>query len=106
VAPVPVRPVAGIVVAADSPAGRASDAVNDLTRHLPDPGAPETCPTCADRYWPCTFLDDAAGRMNAAGLKVGDFVPLELHRRLWPPASTREQPERTAEPPGEERPGG
>ncbi|WP_410662112.1 hypothetical protein [Amycolatopsis sp. lyj-84] len=79
-----VRPMEVILVAAGSPTGRAAEAINDLTRHLPDPGEPDFCPTCAGRFWPCAVFDDAASRVHAARLRVGDVVPLDLHPRLWP----------------------
>jgi hypothetical protein len=82
-----IRLWTGLVVAADSPAGRATEAINDLTRHLPDPGTPGTCPTCAGRYWPCRYFDAAALRVHTAQLRVGDIVPLELHARLQLPAT-------------------
>ncbi|MEV7043926.1 hypothetical protein [Amycolatopsis sp. NPDC051061] len=84
--------MAGLMVAADSPAGRAAEAINDLTRHLPQPGAPAVCPTCAARFWPCTYFYDAAHRMHNARLRVGDVVPLELHPRLWPPPAASATP--------------
>lgn len=56
-----IRPMAALIFAADSPAGRVSEAINDLTRHLADPG------------------------VHAAQLRLGDVVPPELHSRLWPP---------------------
>ncbi|WP_275295191.1 hypothetical protein [Amycolatopsis sp. La24] len=95
-----IRRMASLIVAADSPVGRVSEALNDLARHLPEPGAPDACPTCAGRYWPCSYFDDAACRVHAARLRVGDVVPLELHPRLWPPVpyETREWP---SEPPEE-----
>lgn len=82
-----IRPMAGVMVAADSPAGRAAEAINDLTRHLPEPGAPAVCSTCPGRFWPCDYFHDAAYRVHTARLRVGDVVPLELHPRLWPPAA-------------------
>jgi hypothetical protein len=89
------RRVEGLVVAADSPAGRAAEAINDLTRHLPDPGAPAVCPTCAGRFWPCSSFDDAAHRVHTARLRVGDVVPLDLHPRLWPRTPTDKSDEET-----------
>jgi hypothetical protein len=87
-----IRLVAGLMVAADSPAGRAAEAINDLTRHLPDPGVPCACPTSAGRFWPCPYFHDAARRVHIARLRVGDVVPLELHLRLWPPAADPASP--------------
>ncbi|OXM43125.1 hypothetical protein CFP75_39685 [Amycolatopsis alba DSM 44262] len=80
----------GLVVAADSPAGRAAEAINDLTRHLPEPGEPNACPTCAGRFWPCEYFDDAAYRVHTARLRVGDIVPLDLHPRLWSPSAPQD----------------
>ncbi|MEC3974283.1 hypothetical protein [Amycolatopsis sp. H20-H5] len=79
-----IRAVEGVVVASDSPAGRAAEAINDLTMHLPDPDDSGVCPTCAGRFWPCRYFDDAAHRVHTARLRVGDVVPLDLHPRLWP----------------------
>ncbi|MGW4529162.1 hypothetical protein [Amycolatopsis sp. NPDC004378] len=83
-----VRPVRGLMVAASSPAGGAADAINDLTRHLPDPGTPAECSTCPGQFWPCQYFHDAAFRVHRARLRVGDVVPLELHPRLWPPQTS------------------
>ncbi|GAA4552736.1 hypothetical protein [Amycolatopsis samaneae] len=82
-----IRAVEGLLVAADSPAGRAAAAINDLTMHLPTPAEPGVCPTCVGRFWPCRYFDDAAYRVHTARLRVGDVVPLGLHPRLWPPAT-------------------
>lgn len=93
-----IRPVAGVMVAADSPAGRAAEAINDLTRHLPELATPAACPTCAGRFWPCAYFHDAARRVHTARLRVGDIVPLELHPRLWPPRANPASPETRAWP--------
>ncbi|WP_297546911.1 hypothetical protein [Amycolatopsis sp.] len=45
-----IRTAVGQVVAASSPAGRAADAINDLTMHLPNPDEPRVCLTCGDRF--------------------------------------------------------
>jgi hypothetical protein len=89
-----IRAVEGLVVAANSPAGLAADAINDLARHLPNPADPGVCPTCAGRFWPCRYFDDAAYRVHTARLRVGDVVPLELHPRLWrPPPAPPDSPQ-------------
>ncbi|MFI5593614.1 hypothetical protein ACIA5G_51920 [Amycolatopsis sp. NPDC051758] len=80
-----IRAVIGVIVATESPLGRAAEAANDLNRHLPTPAAPGICPTCADRFWPCPYFDDAAARLHTARLRLSDLVPLDLHARLWPP---------------------
>ncbi|WP_257924905.1 hypothetical protein [Amycolatopsis iheyensis] len=88
-----IRPVVGVIVATNSPLGRAAEAANDLNRHLPAPSAPGICPTCAGRFWPCAYFDDAAARLHTARLRLSDLVPLDLHPRLWPlppPAVTPE----------------
>lgn len=73
-----------MIVAADSPLGRAGRAVDDLAAHLPSPDQPRACPLCSAQSWPCAGFDDAAHRALAAGLRLGDLVPLDLHDRLWP----------------------
>jgi hypothetical protein len=97
-----VRRMVGLVVAANSPAGRAAEAINALTRHLPDPGAPTVCPTCAGRFWPCAYFDEAAYHVHIARLRVGDVVPLDLHPRLWPPPAPRNTEEWPSGSPDEE----
>lgn len=87
-----VREVRAVIVAADSPLGRVSQAVDDLAAHLPSPEQPRVCPLCSDRSWPCGRFDDAAHRVLAAGLRLGDLVPLDLHERLWPPRRTQAPP--------------
>jgi hypothetical protein len=80
-----IRAVVGVIVATESPLGRAVEAANDLNRHLPTPAEPGICPTCVGRFWPCPYFDDAAARLQTARLRLGDLVPLDLHPRLWPP---------------------
>lgn len=79
-----VREVLAVIVAADSPVGRVSQAVDDLAAHLPSPDQPRACPLCTAQSWPCAGFDDAAHRALAAGLRLSDLVPLDLHERLWP----------------------
>jgi hypothetical protein len=79
-----IRDVLAVVVAADSPAGRLAEAINDLTAHLPTPDEPDVCPMCSGKFWPCAGFDGAAHRVHTARLRVGDLVPLDLHPRLWP----------------------
>ena len=79
-----VREVLAVIVAADSPLGRVSQAVDDLAAHLPPPDQPRACPLCSAQSWPCAGFDDAAHRALVAGLRLSDLVPLDLHERLWP----------------------
>jgi hypothetical protein len=74
----------GVMVAADSPLGRAAEAINAMARHLPDPGLLAQCSTCANRFWPCEVFQDAATSAYSARLRVLDVVPFELHSRLRP----------------------
>jgi hypothetical protein len=93
-----IREVLAVVVAAASPAGRAAEAINELVMHLPTPDQPGVCPTCAGRFWPCPYFDSAAYRVHTARLRLGDWVPLDLHPRLWPhtaPPESGEWPSNT-----------
>lgn len=97
-----IRSWVGLVVAADSPAGLAHQAINELTRHLPDPDAPDTCPTCGGGYWPCPYFDDAVFHLQAAHVRIGDVLPPDVHaRRRLPaaPSTPQDQPAWPAEPP-------
>jgi hypothetical protein len=78
-----IREVLAIVVAATSPAGLATKAIHELAGHLPTPDAPGICPTCADRFWPCRSFDRAAHRLHTIRLRLSDWIPLDLHPRLW-----------------------
>jgi hypothetical protein len=93
-----VREIVAVVIAVDSPTGRLAEAINDLTAHLPSPTDPTQCPMCSARFWPCGGFDAAAYRVQAAGLRVADLVPLDLHPRLWPP--TRHEPSQSGDPRG------
>ncbi|MGH3621612.1 MAG: hypothetical protein ACRDQ5_07455 [Sciscionella sp.] len=90
-----IREVLAVIIAADSPAGRVAEAINDLTAHLPPPAEPGACPMCSNRFWPCAGFDDAAHRLLAARLRIGDLVPPDLHPRpgrpLQPPRHPRRQ---------------
>jgi hypothetical protein len=88
-----IRAIVAVIVAVDSPVGRVPQAINDLAAHLPPPEKPGACPLCSTHSWPCALFDDAARRVEAAGLRLGDLVPLDLHNRLWPP---RRSPSSTA----------
>ncbi len=88
-----IRTPVGVIVAAESPLGRAAEAANDLNRHLPTPAEPGSCPTCTGRFWPCAYFDDAAARLLTARLRLGDLVPLDLHPRLWPPPTPPDSPQ-------------
>jgi hypothetical protein len=78
------------VLAADSPAGRVAVEIHELTSHLPSPEAPWECPLCSTE-WPCRRFGAAAHELMQAGLRLPDWVPYELHPRLWP-ANQAEQP--------------
>jgi hypothetical protein len=78
-----------VVVACDSPIGRMAEAVDQAARHLPPPDRPYFCPCCSTEAWPCDGFDDAARSLLAAGLRLAEFVPHELHQRLWPQRQRR-----------------
>ncbi len=80
-----IREIVAVIVAADSPAGRVAQAIDDMTAHLPTPDEPQACPLCSSQSWPCARFDDAAHHVQAAGMRLGELVPLDLHNRLWPP---------------------
>lgn len=77
-----IREVVAVIVAADSRLGGAVRAIDDLAGHLPPPEEQRTCPLCSVQSWPCARFDDAAHRVQAAGLRLDDFVPPDLHERL------------------------
>jgi hypothetical protein len=76
--------IVAVVVAVDSPLGRAVEAVDELTAHLPSPREPQSCPLCPTQSWPCTAFHTAAHHIHAARLWIGELVPPYLHPRLWP----------------------
>jgi hypothetical protein len=78
------RQIVAVIVAADSPVGRIAQAIDDMTAHLPSAEKPQACPLCSTHSWPCTRFHNAADRVHAAGLRLGELVPLDLHTRLWP----------------------
>ncbi|MDQ3276291.1 MAG: hypothetical protein M3Q39_15030 [Actinomycetota bacterium] len=80
-----MRDIVAVVVAVDSPAGRAAEAIDQLTAHLPPPDEPWACPLCSAQSWPCAGFDAAAHRVQAAHLRIVELVPLDLRPRLWPP---------------------
>lgn len=84
------RGVVAIVVAADSPTGRVATAIDDLTAHLPTAGGQSSCLVCSARSWPCPSFHDAAHRVIAAGVRLADLVPVDLHSRLWPPTASQQ----------------
>lgn len=90
-----IRDIVAVVVAADSPVGRAAQAIDDITAHLSVPDEPNTCPLCSTQSWPCAQFTAAAHRAQAAGLRLGELVPLDLHPYLWP---TPQPPPRSAPP--------
>lgn len=87
-----VRDIVAVVVAADSPAGRAAQAIDEVTAHLPASDEPWACPLCSTQSWPCPRFDEAAHQVQAAGLRLGELVPLDLHPRLWPTPQPRSRP--------------
>lgn len=87
-----IREVVAVIVAADSPFGQVAQAIDDLAAHLPPPQEPQECPLCFTQPWPCARFHDAAHRVHAAGLRLGELVPLDLHPRLWPPATPSTPP--------------
>ncbi|MGM1058535.1 hypothetical protein [Saccharothrix sp. Mg75] len=91
------RDVVAVVVAVDSPVGRVATAIDELTTHLPSTGQQLFCPICSARSWPCPPFHDAAHLVIAAGVRLADLVPVDLHSRLWPPATTKQQPWPTEE---------
>src|SRR6202035_4660305 len=56
-----------------------------MTAHLPAPDTPWACPLCSVESWPCSRFDSAAHELMRAGLRLVDWVPYDLHPRLWPP---------------------
>jgi hypothetical protein len=97
-----IREVVAVIVAADSPIGRVAQAVDDVAGHLPPRQEPQACPLCLSQSWPCARFDDAAHRVQTAGLRLGELVPLDLHPRLWPPPAAPPTPVASpaAPPPG------
>lgn len=59
-------------------------AIDEVTAHLPPPEDPWACPLCSTQSWPCSRFDNAAHQVMNAGLRLGEFVPDDLHPRLWP----------------------
>lgn len=88
------------VLAADSPAGHVALAIGELTTHLPSPEAPWECPLCSTGSWPCDRFDAAAHELIEAGLRLPDWVPYDLHPRLWP-ANQAEPPAPQTIPPNQ-----
>lgn len=84
------RGVVAVVVAADSPTGRVATAIDDLTTHLPTVGQQSSCSVCSARSWPCPPFHDASHRVIAAGVRLADLVPVDLHARLWPPTVSQQ----------------
>lgn len=76
--------IVAVVVAVDSPLGRAVEAVDELTAHLPSPRGPQECPLCPNQSWPCPGFHAAAHHVHAARLWIAELVPPYLHPRLWP----------------------
>lgn len=76
--------IVAVVVAVDSPLGRAVEAVDELTAHLPSSREPQECPLCPNQSWPCPGFHAAARHVHAARLWIAELVPPHLHPRLWP----------------------
>lgn len=93
-----IREIVAVVVAADSPAGRVAAAIDEVTAHLPPTQEPWACPLCSTQSWPCSRFDTAAHRVMTAGLRLAEFVPDDLHPRLWPQPQSR-SPAPTVPPP-------
>lgn len=87
-----VRNIVAVIVAADSPIGRAADAVSDLSTHLPGTLEPTACLLCLAESWPCARFDQAAHRVMGARLRLAEPIPLDLYPRLWPPPKPSPQP--------------
>ncbi len=83
-APDDTQGIIAVVVAVDSPLGRAVEAVDKLTAHLPSPREPQECPLCLEQSWPCHGFYAAALHIHAARLWIAELVPPHLHPRLWP----------------------
>lgn len=88
-----IREVVAVVVAADSPTGQVATAINELTAHLPPPDEPWACPLCSTEAWPCSRFQTAAHQVMTARLRLPDWIPKDVHSRLWP------QPRSPAPPP-------
>ncbi|MGM1058371.1 hypothetical protein [Saccharothrix sp. Mg75] len=87
------RAIVALPVAVDSPLGRAGDAVEAVTTHLPPPEEHARCAVCRTLPWPCDPFDTAARDLAVLGIPVGYLVPLELHPVLWPATpTTSDQP--------------
>lgn len=74
------RDIVAVVVATQSPIGRASELIAQCTTHLPVT-TQSACAWCL-RPWPCPPFIAAARAAQAAGVRAGCFTPTELHGRL------------------------
>lgn len=99
-----IREIVAVVLAADSPAGQVAGLLDDLAAHLPPPDQQWGCSLCRTECWPCAGFDAAAQKVIDARLRLAEFVPTDLHPRLWPPPeqphTAPEPPPQTALPPG------
>jgi hypothetical protein len=68
-----VRAIVTVVVAVDSPAGRAAEVINDMTAHLPPPDEPHACPMYLTQSWSCPG-DAAAYRVITVSERL--YCPL------------------------------
>lgn len=93
-----IREIVAVIVPADSPVGRAAQAIDDMSAHLPPPDDPRACPLCSTQSWPCARFENAAHHVQAAGVRLGELVPPDLHTRLWPPAWPQPSPLTTRHP--------
>lgn len=90
-----IREIVAVIVAADSPVGRAAQAIDDMSAHLPPPDDPRACPLCSTQSWPYARFENAAHNVQAAGVWLGELVPPDLHTRLWPPPRPQPGPPTT-----------
>lgn len=79
-----LREFVAVVVASDSVIGHLAGAVDQAARHLPSPGQQRVCPCCSSEAWPCGQFREAGEKLVAAGLRLEQIVPSDLHQRLWP----------------------
>jgi len=87
-----MRDIVAVVVTTDSPAGHVTEVIDELPAHLSVPQEPRACPLCSTQSWPCARFDAAAHRVQAAGLRLGELVPVD--RR-----AARRDPDPTCCPP-------
>lgn len=89
------RQAKAVVLAVDSPVGNVARGIDELTAHLPAPDTPWACLLCSAASWPYRRFDAAAHELMRAGLRLPDWVPYDLHPRLWPPPHRAPRPARS-----------